>query len=1230
MSSMASAAYLCFGAEHADGAEMRARVALVQVPRRPRENDACWREIALPLALVRRLHRLRERPLENATLRFELGAELFSAFPAELQSELWRMNLTAHRVLLDALGAPSFAALPWQILRCEAPQRTGQLRRAPEEQQAPFESGKWHLVRTRGLAELRDPRSSRHEQLRVLVLVGSQIQGGEAEPSEFSVGAALQALVEALDLTGERAKPIARSTIDVAFASGVTGLEPSALEPRQLRNAEELQELLRENDYDVLHFLGHSDATRGSAGRAAEALMLDFAERPGTSVTFAWLGEVLRGSSTRLFVLHACRSELEAAEPLLEVADHLIGCDAFVPPAFAAAWCRPFYEQLAAEQSIEAALRLTTKQLAASTADDVRALRWLVAHHSAVLRPAPFVSREEQLLCEYRARVIDAHRDLHGGLASARLEHELEHVPVALELRIEGARDAEERFRLETRQSATSVEKLLKEPQCEHALIGKPGAGKTTSLRYAARRIARSDEHRLPLFVRLAEWAAPEQPRGTSGVELLDWSLERLGFGGERQRADRELLIQILTRYAERGGLVLLFDGLDEVPEAGLASVRALLYEIRRTHGASWACCPLLLSSRPYEYQRPHEGLKEAFVLDLSPARQLEVLELWFRHAANDADIDPRTRSEALWRAIDADPVRRELAATPLFIVLFALLATDARADAPAAEDLPGVLRHFVRILLQREHHERGRRRAIEYPDEARRLLGIIALRLVETGQVQATRRQLEAWLEDPTLPPSFRRDLAKWKDAKSFLREVAEISRVLQPTRINQYGGEPFGGDNMPWRFWHRFFADALVGEALVDLKQDPLGWVKSRVAEAANFKEEAERDNAIGFLHEPLALLAAEHRHGAALVESLAEQKLARPIALRVLEIARGLPRATLERVLTTCTNLDERCAFLESVGKSARLELLPLLKRRIGELPHNRRFETCQELWFLDEALLRIGRAHRETRAEIHELRAAIHDPAWMRERLRPEIAMIKLPEGSYTRGDEKNGPPMRVRITADHALSRTHVTLEQYRAFEPTHTHIWGEMLELPVTEISYYESELFCRWWGWDRWQGLEGRLPTESEHEYAARAEREGLRSRLADDEEAFAEISWYWENSQTEEPSPPGWDWSNGRRPHPVATKLPNDWGIYDLYGNVWCWCADWWADYTPPFLGDVWVDPLGPDRGPGRVLRGGCFWSNFGDSSPAARVVVYPAYRNFEAGFRVALAPTPEFGGP
>jgi formylglycine-generating enzyme required for sulfatase activity len=135
--------------------------------------------------------------------------------------------------------------------------------------------------------------------------------------------------------------------------------------------------------------------------------------------------------------------------------------------------------------------------------------------------------------------------------------------------------------------------------------------------------------------------------------------------------------------------------------------------------------------------------------------------------------------------------------------------------------------------------------------------------------------------------------------------------------------------------------------------------------------------------------------------------------------------------------------------------------------------------------------------------------------------------------------------------------------------------------------------------GWDR--TADGfRLPTEAEWEYLCRA---GTTATYygGDTEDDLARTAWYERNCES--------------GPMPVCQREPNSWGLYDTHGNVWEWCWDWFGPYEQSRQ----ADPVGPESGRSRVLRGGSWRRSMHHCRSATRYESSPENQGKSLGFRV-----------
>ncbi|MFN7291944.1 MAG: formylglycine-generating enzyme family protein, partial [Pirellula sp.] len=168
------------------------------------------------------------------------------------------------------------------------------------------------------------------------------------------------------------------------------------------------------------------------------------------------------------------------------------------------------------------------------------------------------------------------------------------------------------------------------------------------------------------------------------------------------------------------------------------------------------------------------------------------------------------------------------------------------------------------------------------------------------------------------------------------------------------------------------------------------------------------------------------------------------------------------------------------------------------------------------------------------------------------------------------------PVRPVTLSTFQISETEVTQAQWQAVMGQNPSVFSDDQNQPVEMVSWEDAQEFLRCLN-ALHLGGEFRLPTEAEWEYAARA---GSTTRFGfgddPDYRLLAQHAWFYSRAEGQS--------------HSVGLKIPNAWGLYDMHGNVWEWCSDWFA----PFADDQPVtDPQGPETGAHRVIRGGS-WFN------------------------------------
>ncbi|MDY5451435.1 MAG: SUMF1/EgtB/PvdO family nonheme iron enzyme [Alloprevotella sp.] len=187
------------------------------------------------------------------------------------------------------------------------------------------------------------------------------------------------------------------------------------------------------------------------------------------------------------------------------------------------------------------------------------------------------------------------------------------------------------------------------------------------------------------------------------------------------------------------------------------------------------------------------------------------------------------------------------------------------------------------------------------------------------------------------------------------------------------------------------------------------------------------------------------------------------------------------------------------------------------------------------------------------------------------------MIAVKGGTFQMGNDDGyyewEYPVHQVTLSDYYIGETEVSQELWSAVMGCNPSNFTGNMQRPVETVSWNDCQTFI-----SRLNQLTGetfRLPTEAQWEYAARG---GNKSKgyTYSGSNAIDDVAWYNYNSD--------------RMTHPVKTKSPNELGIYDMSGNVWEWCSDWFGAHSS----DAQTDPTGPATGSYRVVRGGSWTSD------------------------------------
>lgn len=236
----------------------------------------------------------------------------------------------------------------------------------------------------------------------------------------------------------------------------------------------------------------------------------------------------------------------------------------------------------------------------------------------------------------------------------------------------------------------------------------------------------------------------------------------------------------------------------------------------------------------------------------------------------------------------------------------------------------------------------------------------------------------------------------------------------------------------------------------------------------------------------------------------------------------------------------------------------------------------------------------------------------------------FTMVQVNGGTFTMGateeqDNEGGsrekPAHQVTLSS-FCMGQTEVTQALWLAvmgnnpsnFQASTNEHFETNLQRPVERVSWDDCQAFIA--KLNELTGQNFRLPTEAEWEYAARGGNRSMGNKYAGSN-TIDDVAWYWDNIPSQNA------FNAGYGTQPVATKSPNELGLYDMSGNVNEWCQDWYGSYNS----ETQTNPTGPESGSNRVARGGSWSQNATFSRVAARLNYTPSTTANLVGLRLAL---------
>jgi formylglycine-generating enzyme required for sulfatase activity len=738
-------------------------------------------------------------------------------------------------------------------------------------------------------------------------------------------------------------------------------------------------------------------------------------------------------------------------------------------------------------------------------------------------------------------------------------------------------------------------------------VLGAPGMGKTTMFRFIAYTVAR-------LGLGLARPGEFLLEKKTNPVPLYLPLTELKGYSGDLLSCLKSYLLKrfpgcaaitsMLDELLKRGECLVLLDSLDEVPSADVNQVKDSVKGF--LNNSDWLENIVALSCREASWIRDDVSLAFPAVLqivDLDDAAIGEYLFHWF-------GADESETALQLKEKICSTPPLKALASNPFLLSLIAWLSQTDKLPERRVE-------LYVKCTdaLLREKHKLGEQD--RYPtvfgsdhfDLKTDVLTDVGYEMMLQNQREIGRKALREIIRK-SLGST---DITDERPGK-LIDEIHLGSAILRETNAEHI-----------YEFQHNTFREYYAARKLA-------GQLKHLLCEWENEGPESN-----------FAANIEEHAPAIVLL-----QKIADPLWTETNRLSVGLlenPTPVLQMLFEKEPTLAARCyldadpekvdhaaikkLWTERIERQERVRIIRGIKESLKDDREVIDFiagvfltaETDSEvLYYCDDALRRIGSDDAARTAETmfdqwpKERRFQTHKQAFAKDRF---WRFAEIADGEYSMGGEEEDDEMPIHqvLISPFQLGCYVVTVEQYARFDPGHKKgliddEFGADKHQPVVRVSWFDAYIFSKW--------ANCRLPSEAEWEYACRA---GTSTPFNTGENLTTEQANY-DGNYPYKNNPKG---NYLGKTTPVGTYPSNSWGLFDMHGNVYEWCLDWYGEkyYNTCKENGVVENPLGPESGSYRVIRGGSWLPIALDCRSAGRYGFDPGGRNDDVGFRLVFVP-------